>query len=374
MHMNMKKLKKIAKFGLKYAQGQWRVPISEKTRWNIAVPVQVYWMVTRRCNFECQFCDVIRHPDNVREELTPEEAVRFVHQMADMGIYKLGISGGEPLLRKKHILAAIRTANEHGIWTGLGTNASLLDEENVVELAEAGVNHLSISLDGMEETQVYLRRNPKAWSGVVNALRLVKEKTGGRMFAKLNYVLNNQNIDEILPVVNFAGENGVSIVFVPYNTYNQGFIRTMTQVEIAEKDNLWVSAENQSKYEAIIDNLIWIKKKSPTAILNTVGHLRQVKTFFTNPKSNSSNACGSAYRNMHIDPLGNVIPCWTFTQSMGNVKTQTLKEIWYSQEYNKIRKAMLKCNLLCMGGCRMYPSIKDLVFDGTRMVRAKVFG
>lgn len=370
----MKKLVKIAHFGVNYLGSSVRVPISERTNWNVSVPVQVYWMVTRRCNFECQFCDVIRHPDDVKQELTPEEVTKFVHQMADMGIYKLGISGGEPLLRKKHILAAIRTANERGVWTGLGTNASLLDEESVVELADAGVNHLSISLDGMEETQIRLRRNPKAWSGVVNALRLVKEKTGGRMYAKLNYVLNNQNIDEILPVVNFAKESGVSIVFVPYNTYNQNFIRTMAQAEIAEKDDLWISADNQAKYAGIVDTLIAMKKKNPTLILNTVSHLRQVKTFFTNPKSNKSNMCGSAYRNMHIDPLGNVIPCWTFTQSMGNVKTQTLKEIWHSQEYDQMRKKMLQCNLLCMGGCRMYPSIMDLLFDGARMVRAKVFG
>lgn len=372
--MNSKKLLKVARFGVKYLQSAVRVPISEKTSKNISVPLQVYWMVTRKCNFECQFCDVIRHDYDLKDELKPEHAEKFVNEMADMGIYKLGISGGEPLLRKKLILAAIRTAKLRGVWTGLGTNASLLNEENIEELCEAGVDHLSISLDGLEKTQNELRRNPKAWSGVVNALRLVREKGKGRIFVKLNYVLNNRNIDEILPVTEFSREQKVSIVFVPYNTYNQNFIRTMTQAEIAEQDDLWISADNQPKYAGIIDTLIAMKKKYPAAILNTVSHLRQVKTFFTNPKSNTANRCGSAYRNIHIDPTGDVIPCWTYTQSMGNVKTQSLKEIWHSERHNQLRKKMLQCNLLCMGGCRMYPTLGEILLDGTRMLKNKLLG
>ena len=126
---SLSKIRKITNFGMAYAASGIRAPLSEKTSFDISKPVQLYWMVTRKCNFKCEFCDVIRHDNDPKLELNDDEIEKFINQMADWGIYKLGISGGEPLIRKEKVIKAISIAHKHGIWTGLGTNGSLLNEE-----------------------------------------------------------------------------------------------------------------------------------------------------------------------------------------------------------------------------------------------------
>lgn len=117
-------------------------------------PFVINWHVTEACNYRCHYCyaqweqldrrDLIRDPVATRSLL----AALFAHFGADAARPRprLNFAGGEPLLRPRDLLAAMRAARECGFDVSLITNGSRLDEGLVDELAP-GLQMLGISLD-----------------------------------------------------------------------------------------------------------------------------------------------------------------------------------------------------------------------------------
>ena len=84
----------------------------------------------------------------------------------------VAITGGEPLLRDD-LEKAGRAIIEHGFSWGIVTNALLLSPERFTSLRKNGLSSMSVSIDGLEEEHTYLRRNPKSFSTVVQAIELM---------------------------------------------------------------------------------------------------------------------------------------------------------------------------------------------------------
>ena len=160
--------------------------------------------VTDRCNLRCRYCmpeagvEKQRHEDILRNE----ECIRIVETMAGLGITKVRVTGGEPLVRKglASLIAGIR--NIPGIKDiSLTTNGILL-EQQLQELKEAGITRLNISLDSLNrETYRQLTRGgdlDMALRGIEKALSL------GISPIKINVVLikgvNDHEVDDFLNV------------------------------------------------------------------------------------------------------------------------------------------------------------------------------
>ena len=114
--------------------------------------------VTDRCNFRCVYC----MPKEVFDKdyrflpraqlLTFEEIERVVRAAADLGVTKIRLTGGEPLVRRdlEKLIEQIRQVP--GITDiSMTTNASLLDFERARSLRDAGLQRLTISLDAMDD-------------------------------------------------------------------------------------------------------------------------------------------------------------------------------------------------------------------------------
>lgn len=154
--------------------------------------------VTEQCNLRCRYCmpeDGAQKP--CREEaLTEEEMILAVRAAASLGITKLRITGGEPLVKKNILSICQRTAAVEGIRElCLTTNGTLLPQL-AVPLRQAGVDRLNISLDTLEEEKyAYMSRRGtlhQALDGIEAALSAGFEKV------KLNAVLiGGFNDDEI---------------------------------------------------------------------------------------------------------------------------------------------------------------------------------
>jgi MoaA/NifB/PqqE/SkfB family radical SAM enzyme len=108
-------------------------------------PVQVHapflavWNFTYKCNLKCKH----------KTELSTEEAMKVVDQIADFGVTSLAFSGGEPLMRND-FFAVARHAVDSGLYVSLATNGTLLNHENVKKLKEIGVQYVEVSLDGSD--------------------------------------------------------------------------------------------------------------------------------------------------------------------------------------------------------------------------------
>jgi cyclic pyranopterin phosphate synthase len=173
--------------------------------------------VTDRCNIRCFYC----MPDeNVRfkprsEILSFEEIEHFVRIVAPLGIRKLRLTGGEPLVRADMPGLIERLAQISGIDDIAMTTNGILLEEHAVALKSAGLKRLNISLDALsEETFRRISRRDgldRVLAGIAAA------KAAGFEKIRLNAVaIRGTTEPEIVPLANFAREQGMEMRFIEY--------------------------------------------------------------------------------------------------------------------------------------------------------------
>ena len=171
--------------------------------------------VTDRCDFRCTYCmaeDMEFLPK--KHILSLEELDRLCNTFIDLGVKKLRVTGGEPLVRKN----IMQLFNSLGSKLGKGldeltltTNGSQLDR-HAEDLFKSGVRRINISLDSLIEDKFKrITRNGdlnKVIKGIITA-----KKAGLKI--KINTVaLKGINDDEILSLINWCGENKFSLTFI----------------------------------------------------------------------------------------------------------------------------------------------------------------
>lgn len=169
--------------------------------------------VTDRCNFRCVYCmaeEMTFAPKN--EVLSLEEIHRLASIFVSLGVKKIRLTGGEPLVRHNFIWLVRRLgALPRVTQLAITTNGALL-RKHVTALKEAGVSRLNISLDSLDDaTFTHLTRFGKI-AEVLDGLAAAKE-TGFSI--RLNSViLKGINDHETLALVDFARANGCDIAFI----------------------------------------------------------------------------------------------------------------------------------------------------------------
>jgi len=179
---------------------------------------KIYYLrisVTDRCNYRCVYC----MPKNgidwkpMSEILTYEEIVKFVRVAAKLGIRKIKLTGGEPLVRKGIHELVRMLKNIEGIdEISLTTNGSLL-KLYAKQLMDAGLDRVTVSIDTLKENKfkqiTYLGVLKDVLDGVRELNRL------GFKNSKINTVVMKKiNDDEILDLIEFAKAVGFDIRFI----------------------------------------------------------------------------------------------------------------------------------------------------------------
>lgn len=158
-----------------------------------STPFHMVWLATDACNARCRHCSSrsgTRSPD----ELTRQEAIGLIDQMADAGVVDLAISGGEPLLRKD-LFAIIGHARERRMSVGVGSNGGKVTKTQLDRLATLGISRFQVSLDGFWENHDWLR----CWSGLFEqAVRTIElaRAAGLRMHVCCTIYRGNANTME----------------------------------------------------------------------------------------------------------------------------------------------------------------------------------
>lgn len=170
--------------------------------------------ITDRCDFRCVYCmseDMTFLPRN--EVLSLEECARLVKVFVDLGVSKVRITGGEPLVRKNAIwlfqeIGKLQDLKE----LVLTTNGSQL-AQNALALKQAGVKRINISLDSLDADKFKQITRVGELNKVLQGIQAAKQ--AGFDNIKLNTVLmRGSNEDETEQLVNFAIEQGIDISFI----------------------------------------------------------------------------------------------------------------------------------------------------------------
>ena len=174
--------------------------------------------ITDRCNYRCVYC---RTGDGVHyRELTSDEYVRMVQILAGLGIEKLRLTGGEPLLRHDVVklverMAALRTPAGNPLDIAMTTNGHLL-ADLALPLRNAGLNRITVSMDAVDpETFTRITRVPGSFERVLAGIRAAQ--AAGLEPVKVNAVLlRGFNDTQIEAFAEFSRSEGVIVRFIEF--------------------------------------------------------------------------------------------------------------------------------------------------------------
>ncbi len=192
--------------------------------------------ITDRCNLRCVYCMPEKgvKPLSHNEIISYEDILRFVNILANHGVNKVRITGGEPLVRKGVAGFVESLSKIAGISDiSMTTNGILLDKF-ALELYDAGLKRINISLDSLREDRFQQITRFGGLQSVFNGIKLAKKI--GYDPIKINTVLiKGINEDEIIDFVNFAREFEINLRFIEYMPIGGNISETITSKEIEEK-------------------------------------------------------------------------------------------------------------------------------------------
>jgi radical SAM protein with 4Fe4S-binding SPASM domain len=343
----------------------------------------LFWETTAGCNLECVHCrrlDVSRQL--MKSDLSTDESLVFIRNLAAFARPILVLSGGEPLFRPD-IFQIARHAGEHGLPVALATNGTLIDERVAHAIVDSGVKRVAISIDGADETtHDNFRRQRGSLAAALGGFQNLK-RLG--MSMQINCTVTRHNVHQIEMLYARAVELGADALHLFM------LVPVGCGVQIAETNTL-----PADEYERVLN---WMYGKSQERALHlkatcaphyfrilrqraAADHVRIEATHSHGKpehvqargisqdhpagRSGGSNmaamtkGCLAGSSICFVSHTGEVFPCGYLPVSAGNVKRQSIRDIWeHSDVFARLRDVEQlegKCGLcefkkVCLG-CR----------------------
>lgn len=183
--------------------------------------------ITDRCNYKCVYCRTGESGAQYAE-LSIADYLRMIRAFVALGIEKVRLTGGEPLLRKDIVklireLREMRTLDGELLDIALTTNGHLL-ADLAQPLRDAGLNRVTVSMDAVDAaTFARITRVPDSFDAVLAGVRAAKR--AGLEPVKVNCVLlRGFNDDQIVEFAKFSREEGVIVRFIEFMPLEEGRI------------------------------------------------------------------------------------------------------------------------------------------------------
>ena len=318
-------------------------------------PRFINFLLTYRCNARCKMCQVWNvyqeKPGLQKKELSLDDIGSFFSKNLEYlsGLRNLGFTGGDPLLMRNDFVEIVRLAKRYlpRVQMGVQTNGLIpeLARERLKEiLAFCPDFSLAVSLDGIGDTHAKMRGVEGAFEKAMQTIQFAKQLginniTSGMTITPYNYT-------EILLVKKLSEGLGLEFSCFPTEVSDYFNNRGLSSFKLSEDElNAFVKQLKDScSYHYYMDNLrLQLQKKRKR-------HL----------------PCFSGFTSLVIDPYGNVKPCvlnvkGTDNDILGNIKSNTLKNILRGPHAKKIRQNIKRCSCWCQ--CEASSSVIIYPFD-----------
>ncbi|TRO51186.1 radical SAM protein [Candidatus Bathyarchaeota archaeon] len=332
----------------------------------VHAPFLVVWNFTYKCNLKCKHC-YSNSGFDPKMELSTEEAMKIVDQLADFGVTSLAFSGGEPLMRKDFFDVA-RYAVESGLYVSLATNGTLLTEENAIKLKEIGVHYVEVSVDGANaKTHDGFRGKDGAFEQTLQGLKNCMDK---KICTCIAITGTKNNLKEIPSVLEMAENMGID----RFTLFN--FIPTGRGKDIIDSDPSPQEREEILRFlneKLSEDHKIAILSTTPQLtrvalqcsiteeLILPLAHMEAAKV---NKKArvlaDFIGGCGAGRFYCAISPEGKVQPCVFMPLIIGDLKIEKIEDVWVTssilldlRDRQRLKGRCSKCEykFVC-GGCR----------------------
>ncbi len=313
-------------------------------------PLTVGWDITHMCNLRCKHCYAAAGKIG-NNEFTLDEVKKIVDELDKLGTILIALAGGEPLMRKD-IYEIIAYIKSKGMEVFLNTNGTLITEEKLIKLIEAGLTHIEISVDGLKD-QHELIRGKGTFDKVLKLIELCKKY---KIKVGIMSTLFKHNVDSIPEFIDYFHDKGVIGI---------GFLRFIETGRGAENKELSISPmERKKAIEEVYRKRIqygedfYLKIETPLSYLVA----EQYKDLMSKHQyvNLAQRGCDGGILSCQILSDGTV----TFCPQMGignyNLHEHSMEFIWKNDPYFKIlreREVKGKCgrcaNKKICGGCRI---------------------
>ncbi|MCP5436998.1 MAG: heme d1 biosynthesis radical SAM protein NirJ [Chromatiaceae bacterium] len=192
-------------------------PAAPPTRPQVAAPTGpvVIWNLIRRCNLTCKHCYATSADKDFPGELSTEQVFAVMDDLKQYGVPVLILSGGEPLMRPD-IFEISHRAKAMGFYVGLSSNGTLIDHDNIAQIAAVGYDYVGVSLDGMREVHDRFRRRDGAFDESLRGIRLCRDvgiKVG------LRFTLTRDNARDLPDLLQLLDDEGLDKFYLSHLNY-----------------------------------------------------------------------------------------------------------------------------------------------------------
>lgn len=332
----------------------------------------VVWHITRRCNLRCGHCYSDSSAKQYPGELSLQQCIDVIDDLADYQVPALVLSGGEPMLHP-HFFDLAGYAVARGLRIMVSTNGTRIDLHSAQRLKDLGVAYVGISLTGVGESHDKFRGRDGAFEKAMEAFRHCR---GAGQRAGLRITLDRQTAGQLPEVLRLIEEEDIPRVCFRHLVYGGR----------GENPGPLPASEARSALRMIAD---------ATVRWNREGHAREVLTmdqpadgaFFwltmlrKNPErakaiwsvlsGNDNLSSGLGISN--IDSQGNVHPDQYWQEhTLGNVKERAFSRIWSSTQ-DELLSGLRDCLPRLQGRCAEC-RFKEVCGGGFRVRAFQKFG
>jgi len=317
----------------------------------------VAWEVTRTCNLACIHCRAASLDRPYENELTTEECFGLLDEIQSFASPIIILTGGEPLLRPD-IFDIAAYGTRKGFRMTMAVNGTLLSAEKVRKLQEAGIQRISISLDGTTaESHDAFRQMPGAFEGALRGVQYARE--AGLDF-QINTTITLQNLHELPAIQDMT----VSLGAVAHHIF--------LLVPMGRGKDLTEQAINAEQYEKTLHWFYEQRDQVPMQLKATCApHYHRILRQRAKAEGREVNfksfgldamtrGCLGGVGFAFVSHVGQVQPCGYLELDCGNIREKLFREIWESSPiFRDLRdsgKYEGKCGdceyVKVCGGCR----------------------
>lgn len=314
-------------------------------------PVLSELALTYRCNLKCEFCyagcNCTTNPAKNDKEMSPNEIESIIEKiLGDAKVPSISFTGGEPLL-DKNLPRYIRFAKNIGMRVNLITNGTLISNAGAKTLADAGLDSAQVSLEGT---------TAKTHDAIVNSkgafersLAGIKSLQAVGILTHTNTTITKTNLNECFLFPKFVRE------ILDIDRFSMNLIIPTGTAAINDKLTVHYSEIGKYLEKIIVESknhnvhFMWYSPV-PMCLFNSI------------PNGLGNKGCSACDGLISIAPNGDVLPCASYDESVGNLLKQDFKTIWHSINAVKFRTKSLANDLckncedfhICNGACPLY--------------------
>jgi len=312
---------------------------------HLTAPVFVWWDVTYLCNLHCKQCyssSGKKYPN----ELSTKEAKRLIDQLSAMKVFYIYFLGGEPLLRDD-IFELVIYARERGVASMMSTNGWFITSQIARRLEKAGFMHVRVSIDGAKaKTHDSIRGKQGSFSRAIRAVKILRQTNISRI--GISPTVLGENIDEIPGLIEIAVRLGVDeMQLVQLCARGRG-----SEVQAASAEQLYKLRDIFKIYKERLVGRLNLTATEGISFSEGFSDLNNIDSLLPNFWG-----CPASRTCLAIEAEGTIQPCILFRSSAGNIRTESLKNIWHkSQLFQKMRQPSVSCRgcdyeKACSGEC-----------------------